>query len=587
MREPIKLSVSLGVVLLMLSVGGGNGFSSNDGIHKLCAEYISSWKLFYPSRAYSRGFQGSIFQFEDFSLRKIHSWIELNQRTLNSIKNMLPELSVDERINARLLRTQILSDLDKWEKEAPHKNSPGFYSGFIAQAVPRVLNSNILMPGEKARLILHRLEKVKILCGAGKQMLEDGSPEDTRRSIRALERSAAFFEDSLPGRVKKWLGKEEFEKFTSECRNTSGEVLSLLSFITEKIQPNLTLSDSPILGRQKFAQKLKLYTDSDLSPEQLEKMAFEEIQEVRKIMAEAAEEYLREAYPDREISDEYDILVNASLRDMEENRPFREQEYLLKLRDFAKQAEDFVREKKIATFPKNQTLSIELAPESAGPSARIGYVRPAPPFSPNPWTTWFLANIPDSFPAQEREDFWRSFNYHFKKFIVIHELFPGHYIQSKLTRENPHQVRILFPFGLYSEGWATLCERVALEAGWDNGNKLTLLAQLRKRLENANRAYTSVQAHCRDWDEEQVLEFSVKTSLLAPQFAKSLWGRLMRSPMQITSYFLGYLMFDEVYEAEKKRLGPKFKTLDFMDIILRAGPVPIDEFPAIFANRQN
>jgi hypothetical protein len=585
MRASIKLYVSLGIIFFILIAGGGNGFSAREGIDALCGEYVSAWKTFYPSRAYSRGFQGSIFHFEDLSQKEIYSWIAFNQQALNTIKNMMPELSVDERINARLLRTQILSELDKWEKEAPHKNSPGFYSGNITQAVPRVMDSNILMPGEKVKLILQRLEKVRIICGAGKQMLEDGSPEDTQRCIMALERAAAFFEDHLPERIKEWLGKEELEKFTSECRNTSSEVLSLLSFIKEKIQPNLTLSDSPILGRVKYAQKLKVYTDSVLTPEQLEKIALEEIHEVRKIMAEAAAEYLREVYPDRELPDEYDILVNAAFRDMEENRPSREQEYLLKLRDFAKQAEDFVREKKIATIPKNQTLSIELAPESAGPSARIGYVRPAPPFSPNPWTTWYLANIPDSFPAKEREDFWRSFNYHFKKFIVIHELFPGHYIQSKITRENPHQVRILFPYGLYSEGWATLCERVALEAGWDNGNKLTLLAQLRKRLENANRAYTSVQAHCRGWNEEQVLEFSVKTSLLAPQFAKSLWGRLMRSPMQITSYFLGYLMFDEVYEAEKKRLGPKFQTLDFMDTILRAGPVPIDEFPDIFTNR--
>lgn len=587
MRTPGKIVVSLGIVILMLVLGSRNGFSAREGIDALCGEYVSTWTMFYPSRAYSRGFQGSIFHFEDFSQKKIHSWIEFNQQTLKSIKNIMPKLTVDERINARLLRTQILFELDKWEKEAPHNNSPGFYSGNIAQAVPRVLNSNILMPGEKVKLILQRMEKVRILCEAGKQMLEDGSPEDLRRSIRTLERSAAFFEDRLPGRVKEWLEPLELEKFTSECRNTSNEVQSLLSFIKDKIEPNLTLSDSPILGREKYAQKLKLYTDSDLTPGQLEKMAFKEIQEVRKIMAEAAVAYLREAYPDRDIPDEYDALVNAALRDMEENRPSTEQEYLLKLRDFAKLAEDFVREKKIATIPKNQTLSIELAPESAGPSARIGYVRPAPSFSPNPWTTWFLANIPDSFPEKEREDFWRSFNFHFKKFIVIHELFPGHYIQSKITRENPHPVRILFPYGLYSEGWATLCERVALEAGWDNGNKLTLLAQLRKRLENANRAYTSVQAHCRGWSEEQVLEFSVKTSLLAPQFAKSLWGRLMRSPMQITSYFLGYKKFDEIYEAEKKRLGPKFRTLDFMDTILRAGPVPIDEFPAIFATRQN
>jgi uncharacterized protein (DUF885 family) len=127
-----------------------------------------------------------------------------------------------------------------------------------------------------------------------------------------------------------------------------------------------------------------------------------------------------------------------------------------------------------------------------------------------------------------------------------------------------------------------LSETVALDAGWDNNHKLTRLAQLRKRLENANRAYTSVKAHCSGWNLEKVLEFSINTSLLAPQFAKSLWGRLMRSPIGITTYFLGIQQFASLLEAEKKRLGEKFRIIDFMDTILRAGPIPLDEFPEIF-----
>ncbi|MFO7865742.1 MAG: DUF885 domain-containing protein [Candidatus Aminicenantes bacterium] len=585
MKRLCKSFAVLGI--LVMTAGAGNGFSAPDDMKNLCDEYVSAWKAFYPSRAFSLGFHGSVFYFEDFSQKNIRSWIGYNREVMNTIDEVMPVLSVDQRINARLLRSRILSELDQWEKEAPHKNSPEFYSGYISRAVSRVLDSDILMRGEKVDLILQRLEGIKELSEAGKQMLEDGSPKSTRRSVESLERSAAFLSESLPGRVEGWLGERNPEEFKSACLHAAEEIQSLILFIREKIQPRASLSDSPVLGREAFAHKLKIYTDSDLTPEQLEEMALEEIRETRAVMAETAEDYLRETYPERNLPAGDMAMVKAALKDMEENRPAGEQEYLLKLRRFAQQAEDFVREHKIATIPENQTLSIELAPESAGAMARIGYVRPAPPFSPNPWTTWFLANIPDSFPEKEREDFWRSFNYHFKKFIVIHELFPGHYIQSKLTRENPHPVRILFPYGLYSEGWATLCERVALEAGWDDGNKLTRLAQLRKRLENANRAYTSVQVHCRGWDEEQILAFSVETSLLAPQFAKSLWGRLMSSPMQITSYFLGYQKLDEIYEAEKKRLGPKFKTLEFMDTILRAGPIPIDEFPAIFANRRN
>jgi uncharacterized protein (DUF885 family) len=52
--------------------------------------------------------------------------------------------------------------------------------------------------------------------------------------------------------------------------------------------------------------------------------------------------------------------------------------------------------------------------------------------------------------------------------------------------------------------------------------------------------------------------------------------------MQMTSYFVGYQQLSELYEGEKERLGKRFRTLNFMDTILRTGAVPIDEFHGIF-----
>ena len=95
----------------------------------------------------------------------------------------------------------------------------------------------------------------------------------------------------------------------------------------------------------------------------------------------------------------------------------------------------------------------------------------------------------------------------------------------------------------------------------------------------------SVQVHCNNWSKQKMLEFSINKCLLAPQFAKSLWGRLMRSPMQMTSYFVGYHQLSELYEEENDRLGESFITLNFMDTILREGALPIDEFRDIFSKR--
>jgi hypothetical protein len=558
---------------------------SFSGVRELCRDYIESWKRFYPSRAFSRGFLGTVFYFEDFTESKIEAWLKINKTTLDEISRHESDFVSEDRIDSRLLRIQIKSEIDKWEKEAPHKNSLSLYSGQISRAVDSVVDSDLLMPGEKFRVILTRLEGVDKMCKAAIHQLEDGSPRSVERNLRALETSAEFYENKLPEIAKAWIPPGNFEGFIAKCRYTSSQIQTLVSHVKNDLLSSLTGSDSVILGREEFARRLRLYTDSELTPEQLAEISLQEIRKVRGSIAQVCEEYIREAYPEQKVPEDLNELVNKALGNMEKNHPAGQQEYLRFWEGLAKQAEQFIREKKIATLPENQTLSIRLAPESSGPMARIGWVSPAPSFYPNPWTTIYLPNIPDSHPEKEREDFWRSFNNHFTTFIIIHELFPGHYIQSKINRENPHPVRILFPYGLYSEGWATLCERVALDAGWDNDNKLTYLAHLRKRIENANRAYTSVQVHCNGWDKEKVNEFSVKTSLLAPQFAKSLWGRLIGSPMQITSYFLGTQKFTELYENERKRRGSKFRNIDFMDTVLRAGPIPLDEFTAIFKNK--
>lgn len=345
------------------------------------------------------------------------------------------------------------------------------------------------------------------------------------------------------------------------------------------------------LGRDAYEAELRRYYDMEITPEEVAARALREIQEVRHLMGETATEYWREAHegvstpaPAESPRDE-GALIAWALAEMEEDRPSSQQESLELFTRFADEAEAFVRKEGIATLPPDRTLEIVLTPPSAGPAQRIGFVDPAPPFDSTASTVLSLPTIEDTFPQQEKEDFYRSFNNHFNKAIIVHELFPGHYMQAKIAARNPRKARIFFPYEPYIEGWATLVEKIALDAGWDDHDRLTYLAHLRKRLENANRAYTSVQVHCFGWAEDEVLRFSEDESLLAPQFAKSLWGRLERSPMQMTSYFLGADRLTGILEAEEARLGEKFNVQAFNDAILQAGPVPFDLIPELLASR--
>ena len=345
------------------------------------------------------------------------------------------------------------------------------------------------------------------------------------------------------------------------------------------------------LGRDRYEAELRRYYDMEITPEEVADRAFMEIRVVRTLMGELAAEHWQETQERAPTSGQeqppgdQEALIAWALAEMEENRPSTQQESLELFTRFADEAEAFVRDKGIATLPPTRTLEIVLTPASAGPAQRIGFVDSAPPFDSTALTVLSLPTIEDTYPEREKEDFYRSFNNHFNKAIIVHELFPGHYMQAKIVSRNPRRVRIFFPYEPYVEGWATLVEKIALDAGWDDFNRLTYLAHLRKRLENANRAYTSVQVHCFGWTESEVLRFSEEESLLAPQFAKSLWGRLERSPMQMTSYFMGGDQLTRILEAERERLGDEFDVRALNDRILQAGPVPFDLIPEVLASR--
>lgn len=536
----------------------------------LSQEYISAWKIFYPSRAVSSGMHASIYDYEDPSPRNIKDWISFNQKTFRKASK--------ETANGRLLRVQVRSEIDKWTKEQPHVNTLSFYSNLITSALRPVQNADFLTEVEKATLFCERLKDIRKIGDYGRKHLKRVKAGDSKIANARLGNMVAFLEGDFKMLSTQLTSKCDYDQLIKEA---VWSIKGLMTRASKNLIPYATAS-SPILGRAEYARRLSLYTDSKMTPEDLANLALEEIDEVRALMGNVSKAYLSEQYPDQTLPNGLEELTKAALADMEKDAPINAQDYLDFWLELADKAVAFIADNEIATLPKNNTLEIKTAPESAGASARIGWVSSAPPFDPNPVTTLFLPSIPETLPKQEQIDFWASFNKPFNRMIVIHELLPGHYMQMKISRETPHAVRLLFPFGIYTEGWATFTERVLLDAGWEEGNHLTLLAHLRKRLENANRAYTSVQVHTQGWTQEQVMEFSTKTSLVAPQFAKSLWGRLMSSPMQLTSYFLGGAQFTELLKVEKERLGEQFNLKLFMDTIMKSGPIPIDEFYEMF-----
>lgn len=569
----MKLAVHLYLILFFVPIS--TLFSQH-----LADDYLAEWKLFHPSKAVQKGMHGSVFASEDRSQKAIAAWVALNEGVLKRLSEDPVEV---DAMDARLLRVQAQSELDQWKSLSLHTTSLTLYARLIKNALPTLFSAEYLLLPEKKALVCQRLQAMQQWAAQAEENLAMVNKEDLDKGLKALSETMDHLQNDLKADMQKHGLNPPCPEFDVQVQLALRQISKLQSFGTNTLEPKATPA-AQVLGPKEYARRLALYTDTYLAPDTLAAMALAEIDTVKNLMATVSRSYLMDTYPTNDLAKTKAENIQRALMDMERDAPQNAADYLAFWEDLAAAAVAFIQEKDLATLPKNNTLQIKTAPESAGPAARIGWVASAPPFDLNPMTTLYLPSIPDTLPQQEQIDFWASFNKPFNRIIVIHELYPGHYMQLKIARETPHPVRLLFPFGPYIEGWATFTEKVVLDAGWEAGNQLTLLAHLRKRLENANRAYTSVQVHCHGWTEEQVMQFSTETSLLAPQFAKSLWGRIMTSPLQLTSYYWGSAQFRSLLEREKERLGPSFDLKFFMDTILKAGPIPIDGFHEIFEN---
>ncbi len=566
-----KIAYILGLCVLITTCR-----STELTMNQLAQDYISEWIEFYPSRAFAAGHLDSAHRFESISRERIKSWVEYNKEVLMSLEALPIDSKADEGADADLLRRQILDELDRWGEGRSLETSPMYYVGLVSQALTHILARDDLEPEDKFKAIEARLVGIRTVCAQGTLLLKDGRPRTTERSLPVLEASARFLETNLVQIAGEWTDDPLPETFVILCEGAADDVRTLAAHIKQRILPAASLPDS--MGRKNYAKKLEISTGTNMTPEELAKISLQEIKEVRGLMQELAGAYWIKQYPRMDVPEDFSVLVGKAIDDMEENRESSQQDFLRLFKDLIGRAEEFVKDKKIATLPAEKTLFTALSPSHFA-GAAVGGVYAAGPFNPGAKTLFYLPTIPDDAPEEAKEGFYRSFNNHFNTMIITHEIFPGHYMQSKIASTNPHLVRALFSDGLYVEGWATLCEVITLDAGWNGFDPLDRLAHLRKRLENATRAYTSVQVHCFGWDQEKVARFAEEEGLLAPQFALNLWDRVTGSPLQLVSYFLGFRKFTELLEKEKARLGTEFNLRDFSDAVLTAGAVSIDLLP--------
>lgn len=565
------------ILLLGLAIICGCHQPPTDTITAVSDDYLDAWVWFYPSRALTAGQTEAAVRFENLSQPAVDGWIEANERSLARLLALPEPSSLDDRIDRRLLEGQIRRELFRWAEAQIHRTDPQTYSNLINHSLTAVLVRSNLTAETKVEAAIRRLQGLQRLCDTARDNLVDGRPFATEAAIRDIRSTAAFIEGNLASAFE--IAPESPDALVVTERATAAA--AALDDFAAWLENDVNLSLDDAYGRELYARKLALAYGVEMTPERLESLALEEIDTVRGIMADLAARSWTEAGIEPAPAD-FDELVRPLLAEMEDHRVDNQQAFLREFLDLIERSRLFLEEKDLIDLPAQETLFTALSPSHFA-GAAVGGVYSAGPFDPEAETLFYLPTVPDSAPEAIRDGFYRSFNSHFNTMIITHEIYPGHYLQLKAAASNPHRIRSLFAGNDFTEGWASFCEQMTLNAGWDDDAPLTRMAHLRKRLENAVRAYISVRVHCRGWARKELDSFAVETGLLPPQFAENLWHRGLLSPIQLPSYFIGFRVFDDVYADERDRRGESFSLKSVNDAVIESGGVPMDMLGEVVA----
>jgi hypothetical protein len=533
--------------------------------------YIERYFQTFPSVATQAGRHDFDRKLEDLSAARRADWLRFNRDTLARLDAAISGggLSFDDRLDAEALTGQIQREILILSVVRRPERDPLYWTAILENANVFLLVRDDLPLADRLERVDARTRLVPRLARQAEEALRGTdpsaiAPELARIAASQIRASGRFFAVGLAGAAK---GHAALEAALRTDGVAASKALDGLAAFLDQLAARAT--GSPRLGEH-YAAAFRWGTGIEEPLSAVLARAQADFVAKRAEAAAYGHEVWPSLFPNEAPPRDDGALLGRLFDRVAADGDKNTKEYVACWLGTIKRLEAFVRQHRIMTLPDPVTLFVSTSP-SYFLSQSVGGVYAAGPYAPEAKTLYFLPVPADDATPDQAAAFFRDFNRDFNTMIASHELIPGHYTQLKYAARLTHKVRALFPNDVYVEGWGTFCERLMLDEGW--GGPLPRLAHLKKQLENIARTIVDIRVHTQGMTHDDVIRFVKRDALQGDQLASNMWMRSITSPVQLTTYYLGYREMRGVYDDARRRSGAAFKLREFMDGMMRLGPV--------------
>lgn len=329
-----------------------------------------------------------------------------------------------------------------------------------------------------------------------------------------------------------------------------------LDFYTREYEPKCRaglpgISETPG-GAAWYANRVKSYTTTDLTPEAVHELGLSEVARIRAEMETVAKQAgfaTREAFIEHLRNDPQYYLTDADA-------------YMMHAAALAKHIDGFL-PKLFGRLPR-QPYTVLPIPAANAPGNTTAYYEPGSLAAGRPGIYRVNTTELDQRPLWELPA------------LGVHEAMPGHHLQIALQQEldiHPLRANGTF-FTAFVEGWGLYSERLGIEMGlYDTPAKE--MGRLSYEMWRASRLVVDTGIHSKRWTKQQAVDFMRDNTALSAANIDAEVNRYITWPGQALAYKVGELKIRELRSRAEARLGATFDLREFHDVVLENGSVPL------------
>ena len=327
-------------------------------------------------------------------------------------------------------------------------------------------------------------------------------------------------------------------------------------------------------GDEFYALRLKVYTTTDYSAEDIHNIGFSEVERITKRMQEIAFDL---GYGDQVKVGQLMNSLNEDSNFLYSDTPGRKETVVADYNSIVEETWN-ISELYFHNMPKSR-VEVRAVPEYSEQNQAGGYYMSPALDGSRPGV--FYANL---------YDIKQTPTYSMRT-LAFHEAIPGHHLQVALNLEN-ESLSLYRRFGYgtsaFSEGWALYAERLALEAGLAE-DPYDELGVLQSELFRAVRLVVDTGIHYKRWSREEAMAYMKNVTGMSDTEVRVEIERYIVWPGQACSYKVGMLKILELREKAKEKLGEDFNIKDFHSVILEQGQPPlfiVEDLVNLMLNKQ-